>query len=198
MSIDTSIARAAEALLAEAAPPFLVNHSHRTFAFGVLLVEAPDMDIEAAFIASMLHDVGLTDAFAGAESFEKVGAEAAARFLEARGWAPARIRLVEQAIIRHTDLEPHDRPELAVVQRGAALDVTGRPRRALEDPRIAEVVRRHPRLDFADGMLALYHREIDRQPTGTFAGLEESLRLSQTIQTNPFQRSPLSGQRHSR
>lgn len=106
----TALADAAAALSAEACPPFLDGHNHRTFHFGMLFVDRRAIDAEATFIASMLHDLGLTEAHRADRGFDKVGADLACRFLEGRGWALDRIRLVEQAILRHTRLEANEAP----------------------------------------------------------------------------------------
>lgn len=107
----TALADAAAALSAEACPPFLDGHNHRTFHFGMLFVDRRAIDAEATFIASMLHDLGLTEAHRADRGFDEVGADLACRFLEGRGWALDRIRLVEQAILRHTRLEANEAPE---------------------------------------------------------------------------------------
>ena len=170
---STPVAQAAADFAAEACAPFLLDHSYRTYHFGRLLVGPGDLDEEVAFVASMLHDIGLTDDHGGSTSFELVGADVAARFLEARGWEPERIRLVETAIIRHTNLQPNEALEELVVQAGAALDV-------------GEILARHPRRDFVESMTAAYLAEIEAQPDGVFAQLEAAVELSKLIGAHPF------------
>lgn len=189
--MTTSIPQSAEAtaaaeLLAEAAKPYLVGHSYRTFLFGTDLVKESDLDLEAAFIASLFHDIGLTDAFRGEKSFELVGADVAAKFLEGRGWTVERIRLVEAAIIRHTEVEPPDSLECRIVQAGAALDVAGFPATAVETEAVREIVLRYPRDGFAEGITADYLAEIAAQPEGAFAELEAAVQLSKIIGHNPL------------
>ena len=183
---DTETAMAAAGLLAAAAPPFLIKHSYRTFCFGSMLVEAFDVDPEAAFVASLLHDLGLTEEFSGDRSFELVGADHAAALLEAHGWNTARIRLVERAIVRHADLEPREDPVERIVQAGAALDVAGIGLHDVDAKLLRAVVEQYPRDGFVDGILELYFAEIDAQPTGLFAGLEASVTLSGIIPHNPL------------
>ena len=182
----TPTAAAAAALAAEACPPFLLNHSYRTYCFGRMLVPVPDLDEEAAFVAAMIHDLGLTEAHAAEAGFEQVSADAAARFLETRGWEPERIQLVEQAIIRHTNLAPNDTPEHLVVQAGAALDVAGIPGSDLHASTTRQILERYPRLDFVESMRSLYLSEIEKTPEGVFAELESKLQLSELITHNPL------------
>jgi hypothetical protein len=183
---DTPVAAAAAALAAEACPPFLLNHSHRTYLFGRMLVPDADLDEEAAFVASMVHDLGLTEAHRGDAGFDQVGADLACRFLEARGWHRDRIALVEQAIIRHTNLVANDVPEHRLVQAGAALDVAGIPPDALRSDTAEAVLAHHPRLDFRAAMPRIFLDEIARQPDGVFADLEQAVNLSEVMASHPL------------
>ena len=58
---ETSIADRATELCTEIYDPWLLAHCKRTFAFGVLLGD--EFDGETLFLAAMLHDVGLTEAY---------------------------------------------------------------------------------------------------------------------------------------
>lgn len=183
---DTPVAQAAAALAEEAAPAALLNHSYRTYLLGMLFVEDRDVDREAAFVASMVHDLGLTDRHRGDKGFDEVGADVAASFLEQRGWDTDRIRLVEQAIVRHTDLTPHDAPELRVVQAGATLDVAALPADLVTSDAAAEVLAAYPRLDFAEGMPEAFLAEVARVPDGSFANLERAVGLSAIMTNHPW------------
>lgn len=181
---ETPEATAVVAMITEAADRYLLAHSYRTYLFGASLVNGSELDSEAAFIASMFHDIGLTNAFGGEKSFELVGADVAAGFLEGRGWAVDRIRLVEKAIVRHTDLEPDDSLECQIVQAGAALDVAGIPRSAVGTDAVNEIVSRYPRDGFVEGIKAAYFAEIAAQPDGVFANLEAAVELSKLMGQN--------------
>lgn len=184
---QTPTAKAAADLLASAAPDFLVNHSLRTYDFGMLLVDSPnDVDPEAAFVASVLHDIALTDAFRGADSFELVGAAHAARFLEKQGWELERIRLVEKAIVRHGDLDPADDPVCRVVQAGAALDVVGSPKSAIERPEVAATLARYPRLGFTSQISEAFSKEVAAQPDGLFASFAALGDFVALVEANPL------------
>ncbi len=175
------------AFAAAACPPVLMQHNYRTFRFGRMLVDE-DLDTEVAFVASMLHDIGLVDAHIGTTSFEQVGAEVAARFLESHRWTADRIRLVEQAIIRHVDLAAADSPEMRVVQAGAAFDVAGFPAEALDSPITTHVLATHPRDSMAHDIRQMIRAEIDRQPDGVFALLESQIALTSLVVANPLDR----------
>jgi hypothetical protein len=170
---------------AEACPPFLMGHNYRAFRFGRMLI-TDDLDDEIAFVASMLHDIALVDPHIGTTSFELVGAEVAARFLEARGWPSERIRIVEQAIVRHVELAPADLPEMRVVQAGAALDVAGFPPEAIDQLGTQAILAAHPRGGMAKDLPVLIRHEIARQPDGVFARLEAQINLTDLVARNPL------------
>ena len=179
-------ARAAASLAAEAAPAHLLNHSYRTYLFGRCLVTEPEVDEEAAFVAAMIHDLGLTDTYAGEQEFARIGADLACRFLDSRGWDLDRIRLVEEAILRHTGLVAEQVPVHWLVQAGAAVDVAGLGHEEITQERLARILRAYPRLDFTSSMRGLFLAEIRRHPEGAFADLERVVTLSARFDANPI------------
>ena len=76
---DTTLVRDAMELARGLLEPFLFNHVMRSWLFGVVLSEgaehAPDAELLA--VAAVLHDLGLTDRYTGANRFEVDGANAA-------------------------------------------------------------------------------------------------------------------------
>src|SRR5579859_3824394 len=172
---ETAAAAAAADLAAVAAPRYLLNHSYRTFLFGRCLVPAGDVDDEAAFVAAMLHDLGLTDKYRTEREFIHSGAELACSFLERQGWPLERIRLVEEAILRHTNLVAEEVPVHRVVQAGAAVDVVGLGSEEMDPESLARIVSAYPRLDFAEQMRATFLDEARRHPEGAFAELERTV-----------------------
>ena len=181
---DSPVARAAADLAAEASEPFLLNHVNRTYWFGKTIVTA-DLDSEAAYVACMLHDIGLTDRHRSDRSFELVSADVAAHFLEARGWDADRIRLVEQGITQHTNIGTNEDPVELLVQAGAAFDVIGLPMGAIPEDTVHTIEAAFPRMGFRENMLSAFFREIHEQPEGVFAQLEEKLAFSQRVKSRP-------------
>jgi hypothetical protein len=179
-------AQAAAALAAEAAPAYLLNHSYRTYLFGRCIVAEHEVDEEAALVAAMIHDLGLTDTYSGESEFGHLGADLACHFLEARGWDLDRIHLVEEAILRHTNLVAEEMPVLRLVQAGAALDVAGLGREGLKPDDLAGILHVYPRLDFAASMRSRFLEEVNRHPEGAFAHLEQAVTLSDRFGANPI------------
>ncbi len=185
---DSPTARAAADLAAEAAPTYLFNHSYRTYLFGRCIVTDRDIDDEAAFVAAMIHDLGLTDTHRGADEFGRVGADLACRFLQTRGWDTDRIHLVEQAILRHTNLVAEQVPLYRVVQAGAAVDVAGLGHEEISRDDLSGILGLYPRLDFVSRMRDSFLEETRRHPQGAFADLERTVALSSRFGTNPIDR----------
>src|SRR5580698_1005517 len=77
---DSALAQKAVDLAFRVSPAVVWTHVLRTFVFGALVGQAQNQryDEELFFLASVLHDLGLTTEFRGTERFEVVGADAAA------------------------------------------------------------------------------------------------------------------------
>jgi hypothetical protein len=89
---NSVLAQKAVDLAFRVSPAVVWHHVLRTFVFGALVGKAQSLryDEELFFLASVLHDLGLTAEFRGAERFEVVGADAADAFLKDQGVNPER------------------------------------------------------------------------------------------------------------
>lgn len=173
-AIDSALATAADALLAKVSPPALVNHCKRTYVFGTRLLEQAGKayDAEALYVAAMLHDLGLTDAYEdGVTPFEKRGAEVAKAEMLAAGADPAFAALVHDAVALH--LEVHaakdPRPEVAGVSLGAAVDVLGLRLDRLPPSFVAETLETYPRLGFKALLIPVLRKQAHLKPTSLVA-----------------------------
>jgi hypothetical protein len=130
---DSSICAAAMELAQDVSPVFLYNHCVRGYLFARELAAADglrggiDYDEEVVFLASMLHDLGLTAYGGGDQRFEVEGADAAARFLREHGFAEDRVTTVWQSIALHTSIGLGHRfgTDHAVCHSGIDADVVG-------------------------------------------------------------------------
>ncbi|WP_394837613.1 HD domain-containing protein [Pendulispora rubella] len=126
---DSQLAREATELAHACSEPTIFNHVVRTYVFAELAAQKLDVrhDLEVLYVASVLHDLGLTERFAADERFEVDGADAARTFLLERGVDVARTALIWDAIALHTTVGIADRkePEVALVHLGTQLDVVG-------------------------------------------------------------------------
>src|SRR6266487_4035844 len=85
--VDSRMARLATELARDTSPEYLFNHAARTFLFGALIGNASNLkfDSEILYLACILHDLGLTERFAGPLPFEIQGAQATRAFLTENG-----------------------------------------------------------------------------------------------------------------
>lgn len=158
---DTAIARECAASMEAALPPYLFNHSVRSFVFSALANEARGVsfDGEIAFVAALMHDTGLVPAFQSAgERFEIDGADATHAFLDRHGVAPARSDLAWDAVALHAcgAIPRRKAPEVAMLATGTSMDVVGLGLGVLDRAVVDEVVRVLPRLDFKNAIRAAF------------------------------------------
>ena len=165
----TPVCVAAHASLSAVAPAFLVNHCLRTYAFGALQMrrERRTFDAQTAFVAAVLHDVGLLAATASREhSFEVDGADFAERFVREQAGTPEQAARVWAAIAMH-DLRPdfarHESAEAQLVAAGAAADVVG-PDDPLPRADVQSILAAFPRLQFKRRFIALLSDHCERKP----------------------------------
>src|SRR3954451_23843522 len=127
---DSAIAVQATDLARESSVPYLFNHVMRSYLFGALIARLDGLqyDPELFYLAAVLHDLGLTDRFAGPRRFEVEGAEAARTFLLTQGVSVDRATRVWDAIALHTSfgIASSKEPEVTLVHTGAGVDVVGR------------------------------------------------------------------------
>ena len=149
---DTTAARDAEALIAELAPPMVVNHAYRTYTFGSVLAahDGLSFDAEVVYVASLLHDLffAAPDALPEPHCFTLPAVERTEALAEAAGWDAARRELAAEAITLHLNVRPpRTSPEAYVVYAGARLDVQGYRYDDLQPEAVDAVLARRPRLD---------------------------------------------------
>jgi len=167
--VDSGVAKKATALAREVSPPYLFNHSMRTYLFGTLIgrSEARRCDEELLFLACILHDLGLTERFMGPMPFEIQGAEAAARFLKDQGVSVERAAVVWDGIAMHAlPIAGHKQPEIALVAAGAGADVLGPDPAQVMDARKNEIVQAFPRLGFKKAFVETCSDVVRRFPRG--------------------------------
>ncbi len=187
---DSSIVKQATELVESCSPQFLVNHSIRTYCFGVAIAKHLNLkaDMEVFYLASIMHDLGLVDPHDKTEgSFEVVGADAAHRFVIEKGYDKEKSDMVHEAIALHSAVGiAHERePEIALVHFGAGIDVIGfRIEDVAAETRDA-IVKAYPRLDFKQSFSALVDDQAERKPDCHIAG-HHKLGFTGKIKGAPF------------
>ncbi|MEU3528176.1 HD domain-containing protein [Streptomyces sp. NPDC038707] len=150
---DSEVARHTVAFARSVSSPSLFHHVLRSYVFGALVFDRQGTryDRELGFVAAVLHDLGLVEAFqTPTERFEVDGADAARRFLRRLRVPAERVDVVWDAIALHTSagIAARKRPEIALVSVGSALDFTGNGLDRIPADVLAEVLDAFPRLEF--------------------------------------------------
>jgi hypothetical protein len=105
---------------------------------------------ELVYLASLLHDLGLSENYAADKRFEVDGADAASKFLHAHGYPKAKADLVWDAIALHSvgDIADRREPEVALIHFGAHVDVMGLRIEEISPQLIDDTIALYPRLGF--------------------------------------------------
>ncbi|MFM0376063.1 HD domain-containing protein [Paraburkholderia strydomiana] len=165
---DSELARKAAALAAQAHSGPLLNHVHRTWWFAEFIGRKRQMkyDRELVYLASLLHDLGLSEDHAADKRFEVDGADAVGRFLHAQDYPEAKIGIVWDAIALHSAADIADRrePEVALVHFGAHVDVMGLRMDEISPQLTDDTLALYPRLGFKKAFTEALAEVARRKP----------------------------------
>jgi hypothetical protein len=153
---DSPMCQAATELAQSLSAPFLFHHVMRSYVYAELIGRRRKAayDSEVLYVATALHDLGLTSIAPVRARFEIEGADAAKEFLCQQGMDDVTAELVWDAIALHTtsEIPLRKRPEIALCHLGTASDFRGLP------PDVASpgqaVLDAYPELDLKAGLLA--------------------------------------------
>ncbi|MEM9459065.1 MAG: HD domain-containing protein [Myxococcota bacterium] len=184
---DSRLAVQATELARELSSPHLLHHCQRTWAFGVALAaqHGRRYDAELLYVASLLHDLGLTEAHRGPAPFELRGARAARAWCCEHGMPTERADRVHEAIALHTSLGITDRePESLYVHLGAGVDVFGLRFEEISRPTVDVILEQWPRLSFKESIIEDVQPEIEN-PGSPLTGMWR-LGFARQIRGAPF------------
>jgi hypothetical protein len=146
---DSALTRSAASLVERVHSKPILNHVHRTWWFAEFLGTKRGLkyDRELVYLATLLHDLGLTKEFIADQRFEVDGADAASKFLIANGYSETKAQLVWDAIALHACAGIADRKqaEVALVFLGAHVDVLGQNFEEITPSFIDDVLSIYPR-----------------------------------------------------
>ncbi|TXR46501.1 HD domain-containing protein [Phyllobacterium endophyticum] len=178
---DSKIAREVTQLVRDTESDLLFHHSVRVYFWGALTGKRTGLtfDPELLYTAAMFHDLGLTARFEDSRlRFEVDGANAARDFLRGHAISESDIETVWNAVALHTTpgIPEHMRPEIALVQAGAGMDVAGR---GYDDFTVAErtaVVAAFPReAGFKHGIIDAFYQGMKHRPDSTFGTFNDDV-----------------------
>ena len=170
--------------------PALLNHSYRTYVFGVSIgsLEGVEVDREVLFAAALLHDTGLRPPVAGVD-FTRASAANALRVAEAVGLSTAATQDMRDAITLHHSPDVTlsvDGPVAYLLSAGAALDVMGMRSWKVPPGVLEDTVARYPRLGFKREFTAAFAAEAVAVPRGRADLLRRYGAFDLAIRLAPF------------
>lgn len=178
---DSKLARELTQLIRDTESDLLFHHSVRVYCWGVLAGNRTGLkfDPELLYAASMFHDIGLTARYKNSQlRFEVDGANAAREFLRGHGIADSDIETVWNAVALHTTpgIPQFMRPEIALVQAGAGMDVAGRGYDQYTNAQREAVVAAFPReTDFNQGIIDAFYQGMKHRPDSTFGTFNDDV-----------------------
>ncbi|MGA2164287.1 MAG: phosphohydrolase [Solirubrobacteraceae bacterium] len=186
---DSRFAREAEQACAEL-PAALVGHSYRTWLFGRALaaLDRRELDVELFYCGSLLHDHGIAQPTQGRD-FTLASADRTLACATTAGVSDERAQTLADAICVHTT------PGVAVerdgalgcyLQWGAMVDGAGLRIWDVAPGNVTEILRRYPRMDFKQQLVAMIRAEAAALPQGRF-GLLMRCGMPLAVRMAPFE-----------
>jgi hypothetical protein len=178
---DSKLARATTQFIRDTEGDLLFRHSIRVYFWGALTGKRKllTFDPELLYAAAMFHDIGLTARYESSQlRFEVDGANAARDFLRGHGISDSDIETVWNAVALHTTpgIPEFMRPEIALVQAGAGMDVAGRGYDQFTDTQREAVVAAFPReTDFKHGIIDAFYQGMKNRPDSTFGTFNDDV-----------------------
>lgn len=186
---STALTRAALEQAQRRLGPALLNHSHRTFAFGAAIgvLEGLPVDAELLYAAALLHDTGLPTSDRDVD-FTRGSARIARDVAEEAGLSAADTHTLRTAITLHHSpgVTPARGAVAYLLSAGAGVDVVGLRSWQLPPDLLAAVVEQHPRLGFKREFTAACRTEAARVPRGRVQFLRRYGAFDLAVRLAPF------------
>jgi hypothetical protein len=165
---DSALARRATEIARAAGPVEIFNHSLRTYLFAELIARAKHLahDPELVYVASILHDTGMSPTHMSAMNpFEVDGANVARTLLAEHGITGLRSDLTWDAIALHDNggIARHKQVEVMLVNAGVSADF-GSYLDVLKRADVIAVLQAAPRTNFIEVFLNAAAAVAARKP----------------------------------
>jgi hypothetical protein len=169
---DTALISRAIDFARERSEPYLFNHVMRSWLFAVLIAQRRQTahDGEVLAVMSILHDLGLAEAFNGPLRFEVEGANAARAFARNEGVDERRAQLIWDGVALNStvSIALYKETEIALATMGIGLDWGGFGYEALTETAVAAIVEEFPRLKMKERFTQAVCRIVETRPTTTY------------------------------
>lgn len=151
---------------------YLFNHVMRSWLFASFLAQrkGEPYDAEVLAVSAILHDIGLTERFAGPFRFEVEGANAAREFVRGHGVDEHRAQLVWDSIALNStpSICLHKEAEAALCVLGVGLDWGGWGYERIPPETIAAILAEFPRLEMKQKFAQAVCKICEHRPETTW------------------------------
>jgi hypothetical protein len=169
---DTPLISRAIEFARERSEPYLFNHVMRSWLFAALIAQRkqPAHDSEVLAVTTILHDLGLAEAFKGPLRFEVEGANAARTFARNEGIDERRAQLIWDGVALNStvSIALFKEPEIALATMGIGLDWGGFGYDSLTETDVAGIVEAFPRLGMKERFTKAVCRIVETRPETTY------------------------------
>jgi hypothetical protein len=187
---ETAAVRGAREAARAYSSPALFHHAARSYLWAAShgRAERIAFDPELLYVAAMLHDLGLVEAFdTHRTAFEEAGGDVGWVLAAGAGWPDARRTRVKEIIVRHMwgEVDPAADAEGYLLNVATGFDISGQNPDAWSAELRAEVLRRHPRLELPEEFLAAFEDQARRKP-GCAAAAAVASGIAERMARNPL------------
>jgi hypothetical protein len=169
---DTPIVARAVEYAREHCEPYLFNHVMRSwlFAAAIAQLKRQSHDPEVLAVATLLHDIGLSQAFSGPLRFEVEGANAARAFARTQGMMESRAQLVWDGVALNStpSIGLYKECEVALCTIGIGVDWGGWGYNMLTATQIGTILEAFPRLRMKQQFTRDVCRIVETRPSTTY------------------------------
>jgi hypothetical protein len=169
---DTPLITRAIEFVREGSEPYLFNHAMPSWLFAAIFAQRKQIthDQEVLAVTTILHEIGLTNAFDGPLRFEVEGANAVRAFVRNEGVDERRAQLIWDGVALNStpSIALYKEAEIAVATMGIGLDWGGFGYDALSEAEIAQIVEAFPRLGMKERFTHAVCRIVETRPQTTY------------------------------
>jgi len=169
---DTPIVVRAIEYAREHCEPYLFNHVMRSWLFAAAIAQLKRQahDPEVLAVATLLHDIGLAQAFSGPLRFEVEGANAARAFARSQGMIEDRAQLIWDGVALNStpSIGLYKECEVALCTIGIGLDWGGWGYNMLTQMQIGTILEEFPRLQMKQKFARDVCHIVESRPATTY------------------------------
>ena len=169
---DTPVISRAIEFARERSEPYLFNHVMRSWLFASMIAQRNQTvhDGEVLAVATILHDIGLTEHFNGPLRFEVEGANAARAFARDQEFDDHRVQLIWDTVALNStpSIALYKEVEVALSTMGIGVDWGGWGYEAIDQAQIAAILEEFPRLEMKKQFTGAVCRIVETRPDTTY------------------------------